>query len=348
MISKITVSRMIALLVSASCALFLSGCLPPCNDSMSLVKRLECENFGLPSTPGQASFGEPKTLSTYQICPVSLSSLTEEEVFDCAEETFWHGFSDGRLSVRESAEQSISSAINANQQSENNARLAKLYNLRGDLRMAMALENGVSIYLIGDRYISGDLRKALQINPGYVPAQAFLDTMDVAYDILFNRWSSAISNAEASLARIDQLKGADPHMYTGAAFSVSGTYMAFPLATGLAQRAVTQMTDAGCPDTLYWCADNTLHAPYAAVGLAYHFAEMHARVGNRVETEQFLQKAQAANGYEQWKYKYYVEDAQADLDGFMAKYAAYGQYRTPMSILYANGNVGCSFCHTRQ
>lgn len=326
-----------------------TGCAQVCDESLPLNERLACENALPPTLPEASVFNVPRIPSHYAICTEYVALATEEERFDCAVDTFWHGFSDGRLVVREEAEQVLSAVISLNSSSNDNVSLAKLYNLRGDLRMAMALENGkVEYVLFSDQFVSADLREALRVNPGYEPAQAFLDTMDVVLGIIANDWENVIPLGQQSLDRIRGLKGVDPHMYTGAAFSVSGTYLGYPLATGIPQQTVAVMEDAGCPNTLFWCQGNTENAPFAMPGLNYHFAEMHARVGNRDKTIEYLNKTVVSDGFEEWAYRSYADEALADIDAYLEKWQLFGEYKSPMMSLYANGNVGCSFCHTRQ
>ena len=337
----------------------LSGCKKDCSDvdlSTPYVpgepvdyEKLSCANQGLPPLMKAYPFDEPKIASTYQRCEVSgMAGLSEEEIFDCGVETFWHGFSDGRLKPRKQSEAVLTEAIRLTADSVNNVRRSQLYNLRGALRMAMSLENGQYFYtLFADATVNKDFDESLALVPNNTFAKSFQDTMKIVMDSIFNRWESALTATRESLDVVWQRQHQDPEHFTGAMFAVSGTYIGFPMATGVPQETVEIMEAAGCADTLNWCQQNTLHAPFAQPGLTYHWAEAHARVGNREEALQYLEATRNSQDYEKWAYKFVVEDALADFDRFMSRWEDINDYKAVTFDIYANSNYGCMFCHGR-
>lgn len=338
----------------------LSGCKVDCSDVDLTApfipgeeidyKKLSCANSGLPPSQKGYAFGEPRIPSPYNAClKGDLEGMSETEIFDCGVESFWDGFSDGRLKSRKKAESVLSEAIRLNVDSEDEVRLSQLYNLRGALRMAMSLENGQILYtLFANATVNKDFNKSLEHIPQNTFAQSFLDTMEIVVDSIFNRWKSVVEATRTSLDIVWSRQETSPEHFTGAMFAVSGTYIGFPMATGIPQETVEIMEASGCADTLVWCDQNTEHAPFARPGLTYHWAEAHARVGNREEALQYLNESKNSESYESWAYKFIVEDALADFDAYMNKWESAGDYKAVTFDIYANSNYGCVFCHGRQ
>lgn len=313
------------------------------------ARKLSCANQELPPMMKAYNFGEPRIPSSYQSCSKdSLAGLSEDAIFDCGVETFWEGFSDGRLKQRKNSEAVLTEAIRLNTNSADKVRLSQLYNLRGALRMAMSLENGQIFYtLFANATVNKDFDESMKLVPNNTFAKSFQDTMKIVVDSIFNRWDSVMTATRESLDTVWARQHEDPEHFTGAMFAVSGTYIGFPMATGIPQETVAIMEAAGCADTLNWCQNNTQHAPFAQPGLTYHWAEAHARVGNRDEALRYLNQTKQAQDYEQWAYKFVVEDALADFDAFMGGWEAAGDYKAVTFEIYANANYGCAFCHGR-
>lgn len=340
-------------------ALIITGCKKDCSDVDLTTPyisgepvdydKLTCANQGLPPMMKAYDFGEPRIPSTYQSCEKStLANLTEDAIFDCGVETFWEGFSDGRLKPRKNSEAVLTEAIRLNSNSEDKVRLSQLYNLRGALRMAMSLENGQWFYtLFADATVNKDFDESLTLVPNNTFAKSFQDTMKIVVDSIFNRWESVMSATRESLDTVWARQHENAEHFTGAMFAVSGTYIGFPMATGIPQETVDIMEAAGCADSLYWCENNTLHAPFAQPGLAYHWAEAHARIGNREQALNYLHQTRQAQDYNDWAYKFVVEDALADFDAYMQKWESAGDYKAVTFDIYANANYGCMFCHGR-
>ena len=347
-------------ILTFSALLVVSGCKKDCTDVDITTPhisgdpvdydKLSCANPDLPPSMKAGDFGEPRITSTYQFCKKSdLAQLSEQAIFDCGVETFWEGFSDGRLKARKNSESVLGEAIRLNSQSDDKIQLSHLYNLRGALRMAMSLENNQILYtLFAKATVNKDFGESLTLVPNNTFAKSFKDTMVIVMDSIFNRWERVTAATRESLDTVWEREQDSAEHFTGAMFAVSGTYIGFPLATGIPQETVEIMEAAGCAESLDWCKNNTLHAPYAQPGLAYHWAEAHARVGNREEAMKYLLQTQNADAYAEWQYKFLVEDALSDMDAYMEKWKAAGDYKAVTFDIYANSNYGCVFCHGRQ
>lgn len=347
------------LALSLAATLLASGCKKNCDDVDLTtpytpgepvdVAKLSCANQGLPPMMQAYDFAEPRLPSHYQSCSkASLAGLSEDAIFDCGVETFWEGFSDGRLKQRKNSEAVLNEAIRLNGNSENKERLSQLYNLRGALRMAMSLENGQFFYtLFANATLNKDFDASMALVPNNTFAKSFQDTMKIVVDSILNRWTSVMERTRESLDTVWSRQHQNAEHFTGAMFAVSGTYIGFPMATGIPQETVAIMEAAGCAESLAWCQQNTLHAPFARPGLTYHWAEAHARVGNRDDALYYLNQARQTPGYDNWAYKAFVENALADFEGFMSRWESAGDYKAVTFDIYANSNVGCVFCHGR-
>lgn len=284
-------------------------------------------------------YAEPRLPSPWLACDGPLSGRSHDEIYQCADQAFWEGFSDGRLDKRVSAEKRVGEALALLQDWDEQEKLARIHFLRGSLRMAMALENGKLQYaMFNNYYVGRDMRRSEELDPDGIAAPAFLNALDMANAAVFKRWNAATTLADAAI--VDAY-----HVGIGAAFAVGGTLIGFPLATGIPDKTVTMMEEVPCD--IYFCTDNTQKAPFAVPGLAFHQAEGYARVGDRENMMRWIETARTAPGYEDWFFNSIVEDVAADPDAFLQKFSQYGNDGAPFMEVYANSNFGCVFCHGR-
>src|SRR5690349_21161993 len=103
---------------------------------------------GIPSFPKAREETEPKIPSPYQRCIQPLKNQPQEQLFACAEQEFWHGFSDGRTKPRKETETILGDIMNLTKNSDDGPKRGRLLALRGYLRLAMALENAKIEYLL--------------------------------------------------------------------------------------------------------------------------------------------------------------------------------------------------------
>lgn len=282
---------------------------------------------------------EPRHANPWLTCEGPLQGRPPEEIYQCADQAFWDGFSDGRLSTRTQSEQRISEALALLQDWEEHEKLARAHFLRGALRLAMSLENGKLQYAMFNKvYVGKDMQRSEQLDPDGIAAPAFLNALDMANAAIFKQWGKATTLADEAI--VDAY-----HVGIGAAFAVGGTLIGFPLSTGIPQKTVTMMEEVPCD--VYFCDDNTQKAPFAVPGLAFHQAEGYARIGDKENMLRWLDTARTAPGYQDWYFNYIVEGVAADPDAFLQKFSQYGNDTAPFMEVYANSNFGCVFCHGR-
>lgn len=297
---------------------------------------LEPSSFKMPSA---RIFAAPRHASPWQSCAGPLKGLSHEAIYQCADQAFWEGFSDGRLETRLASEKRLGEALNLLQDWDDSEKLARAHFLRGALRLAMSLENGKTSYaMFNNYYVGKDMRRSAELDPDGIAAPAFLNALDMANAAIFKRWNTATTLADAAI--VDAY-----HVGIGAAFAVGGTLIGFPLSTGIPAKTVTMMEEVPCD--VYFCDDNTQKAPFSVPGLAYHQAEGYARTGDKDGMLRWIEAARNAPGYDEWYFNYIVEGVAADPDAFLQKFAQYGDKGAPFMEVYANSNFGCVFCHGR-
>lgn len=301
-----------------------------------IAECLKPTTFKLPSARADTV---PRIASPWQVCEGSLAGKSHEEIYQCADQAFWQGFSDGRRSERDLAEQRLNDAIKRLQDWDDHERLARAHFLRGALRLASALENGKIQYsILSNVYVAPDMKRSQALDPDGIAAPAFLQALNMANAAVFRRWGTATDLANQA---VDDAY----HVGIGAAFAIGGTLIGFPLSTGVPATTVTMMEEIPCD--VYFCVDNTVKAPFSVPGLAFHQAEGYARVGDRDNMLLWIERARQAPGYDDWYFNYIVEGVAADPDGFLQKFAQYGETGSPFMEVYANSNFGCVFCHGR-
>lgn len=282
---------------------------------------------------------EPRLASPWQPCDGPLAGRSEETIYQCADQAFWQGFSDGRADARQQADRRLSEALPLLENWDDQKRLARMHFLRGALRLAMALENGKLKYAIFNKtYVEPDMVRASELDPEGIAGPAFLQALDIANAANFKRWNQATALAS------NAVNGAY-HTGIGTAFALGGTVIGFPMNTGMPQATVKMMEDVPCD--VYFCTENTQKAPYALAGLAFQQAEGYARVGDKAHMLEWLNQSRSAPNYEDWYFKYIVDGIEADPDAFLQKFAQYGDKGSPFMEVYANSNFGCVFCHGR-
>lgn len=297
---------------------------------------LDPSSFKVPSA---RLFAEPRHASPWQTCEGPLAGRSHEEIYQCADQAFWEGFSDGRKEKRVEAEKRLSEALPLLADWDEHEKLARAHFLRGALRLAMSLENGKLQYAMFSKYYVGkDMQRSEQLDPDGIAAPAFLNALDMANAAIFKRWTTATAMADEAIVDAH-------HVGIGAAFAVGGTLIGFPMSTGIPAKTVKMMEEVPCD--VYFCNDNTQKAPFAVPGLAFHQAEGYARVGDKQGMMRWLEASRNAPGYDDWYFKYIVEGASADPDAFLQKFAQYGDKGAPFMEVYANSNFGCVFCHGR-
>ena len=263
--------------------------------------------------------------------------LPETATFSCIEEVFWGALMhDVDLEGRELAYQRISAVIDANPSPTDPLDLGRRHFQRGQLAMALAIENDAQSY-IGT--VIPDIDRAMELDPENPIIPTWKDSMLIA-------GAHLLGNDEALEEALEQAWINVELFPVGNILSISGTTIGLPLSTGAPQKTVELLDSWECPpDEGYaMCEGNTERAPWSEPGLAFHFGEAYARVG-RLDTAQDYMDEAVATG-EGWPYLHEAEAAAADIEGFAAKFEALGQDGSGFDIVYANSDHGCQFCHS--
>jgi hypothetical protein len=294
---------------------------------------------------------EPRTSSPHRRCGQPTDAQAWTDVADCAENEFWHAFSDGREEPRTAALGYLGTAIDRLQaelasSSDVAVRLSRLHQLRGMLYMALGIENGESVFLIKpDDYAVSDFARVRELDPvGSVVADGFDAALALTNAIIEKDYEAAAALAREGIALGRGYE--DPAIRTGYLFTISTTYSALPISTGVPADVLKFHEETGCvPGTMPGCEGNTLRAPYARPGLEYQLAELYARLGMSDAYVKQLDVVAAQPGYEDWAWRDFVEAQREEPTLLLEKFASWGNDEAVSG--YAASSSACVFCHGR-
>lgn len=286
------------------------------------------------STDTDATEPDPEADPFPEDYPAGCEGVPDPEVFRCAEQRFWDVLRTD-LADRRDAYDRLGALAEALADSEHHAQLSRLHFQRGQLAMALAIENDAQD-LIFDVIPELDQAMALDPDNGIIPT--WKDSMDIAFANILHD-DVALQEAAARAWEHIELQP------MGNILSISGTTIGTALDTGIPQHTI-ELLDGWVCEGVAWCEANTWQAPFARPGLGYHFAEAYARVGDVQTARRYLDESLSAPGAEAWPYRHVAEEAAADVDAFAARFAAYGESDSPFDIMYANQSYGCQFCHS--
>jgi hypothetical protein len=259
--------------------------------------------------------------------------LAPPDVFDCAEKRFWIALRSD-YEGRPAAYAMLGDVIARTRSAGDPKAVANLYFRRGQLAMAMALEQKDSRKVFT---VVPDFDEALALDPKHPVIPVWKDTLDMAFAALTKDGVKLAEVFERALANV-------PACPLGNIPSLTGTSIGAPLSSGIPQKTIALAETWKC-EGVTWCTENTWKAPYAVAGMRYHFAEAYVRMGMKDRARTYLDAARAAPGYDAWPQKAFVEDKIANLDAFIASFTALGADEYVFDKVYANGDKGCVFCH---
>ncbi len=319
----------------------------------TLFERADCGS-GQTVLPPARLESEPRFTSPYEAkrCTQPLLLQDDDERFGCAEAEFWVGFTDGRLGPRNDALQYLERSIYWSERvffkpSDFKKKLARLYQLKGMLKMAMGMENGRADYLIfSELHSAQDFRRVERLDPGNFGARAFDMTLDMVYaQLLFPESAPGLALDVLHEARTAGDPDVVEPINVGTVLAVAPTTAIYPLESGVPPIALNAQLEAGCLPDIPFCYQNTDNALFARPGLEYQLASMYARLGMRDEYIAQLEVVAEQDRYDEWAWHDLVEAQRANPDRLLAKFASFGDDEYADS--FATRNNGCMFCHGR-
>lgn len=261
--------------------------------------------------------------------------LSGLERYHCAEHWFWIGLSDD-LTQRWDAIARLTEVIDADD-GTNVLGLSRMHALRGQLKMAVMVEHGRFDVLTRMR---ADMIRVTELDPANPIIPSFLDSIDLVV-------AHNTGNAEAMAAMETRIWENVERCPLGNILSISGIALGLPMNTGWPTSIADALGEWDCTGVDF-CTQNTWKAPYARAGLAYHFGETWARVGDRERAERYLTEALNEPGADHWPYRAFVEQSLSDLDGWLDDFAALADDESATALTYAGQTFGCVFCHTHE
>ena len=277
--------------------------------------------------------------SRKQDYPKDCAGLEGEATYECLEQRFWDVLRvDLSLESRQRVHEMMTTHIEAAEPVDGEDRwLSRLYFQRGQLSMAIAIEDEPSDAIAYIGSVQPDFERASELDPDNKILPTWSDSMSVAL-------AQASGDREALDAALDQAYANVEDCPLGNIPSITGTTIGLPMETGAPQRSIALLESWDC-DAMGWCDNNTWKAPYSAPGLNYHLGEAFARVGRTDEAREYMERSKQAPGFQTWPYRHMTEEALADMDGFVGQFTELGEEGSAFDIVYANSEFGCKFCH---
>lgn len=271
--------------------------------------------------------------------PDGCAGLDEAQAFACTERWFWRVFQVD-FAGRRDAWTRMQKVESTHAGAQDRKKLARMIFQRGQLGLAMALEDGASDVIFE---VQPAFQKAVDLDAEEAFYATWRDSMDVGLAAVQNKREEVMQHLEVAWKNVER----KPHTNIP---SITGTTIGLPLDTGAPAKSVALLEAWEChPDrnsTNPWCTENSWKAPYLLPGFGLHLGEAYARVGNRARATEFFQRAVSAPGAATWKYRSMVEGYLSDMDGYMKTWSDLGQDRSGVSIAYANSVYACRICHS--
>lgn len=265
--------------------------------------------------------------------PAGCASLDGLERYHCAEEWMWYSLSDD-APARDTARTELLDVINAAGDDADPLAVSRMWALRGQLTMAMVVEQGRFDLATG---IADDFDQAMALDPNNPIIPSFADSLELVF--------AYRGGDEAALARLEtEVWDNVERCPLGNILSISGIALGLPLSSGWPGSIIDALQEWQCTGADF-CTQNTWKAPYARPGLAYHFAEAYARVGQRDRAATYLAEAIASPAFDEWPYAAFVQATSDDQSAWMDEFASLGQDGDASPMMYAGQNFGCIFCH---
>jgi len=282
--------------------------------------------------------------------PVGCDALKGEAAFACAEQIFWEALQFD-VEGRPRAYEQLGSIIDrlTEEQALSSEFLAILYWRRAQIGTALITEQELviagdytdeTLVAYGPNLIK-DMESGLELDPENDRIRAWLFTNQLFAAVLFG--ADVTEMAEELVALYDE----DPAFVIA---SAGPPLMAMPMNSGWPQRIAEmylnfdqQVLKDSCNGECF--APSPIFARYTLEGGDYTLAEVMARIGDRERTQYYLERSLSHPTAEKWPHRYYSENALADLDGFLGKFAERGDDEAVFDLMTVNGRHACMVCH---
>jgi hypothetical protein len=270
--------------------------------------------------------------------PTGCAGVPVEESFVCGEYWFWRGLHDQVSDAERTAVHATLSEVIAVGEAAGGHDMAvgRMYALRGQLGLAMLLENAIMEHLLT---VVPDFERTLELDPGNTIIPTWIDTMELVIKLRTGDEDGVSAVAERAWQNIELCR-------LGNIPSLNGTAIGMPLSTGIPQRMGGLLDEWVCQGAAM-CDGNTELAPWGAPGMLFEWAESYLRLGRKEEAREYMTQALAAPGADDWPYRGLVQDTLDHLDEAAAEFEAAGDDDDVFLLLSANQRFGCVFCHAQ-
>jgi hypothetical protein len=280
--------------------------------------------------------GDKKALGPDQkTYPADCGGLDEAEGYACAQQRFWIAF---RTNTGRAEALALMQSVLARTTDEaSTARVprAELLFRVGQLKLAMAQEQlPQNPNLAVESGADFERSYALHANPKVPP---WTDTVDFIRPLF-------TGNRDELVRVFDRAEKNTELLPVANILSLAGISIHLPLDSGIPQRTIALLDRWDCGG-YEWCETNTWRAPGSIPGTRFLFAEAYARVGDREKTVEYLERARTSPGFDGWPYRRLVDEALADVDGFLARFSAVAPNQPTMTQSYASATYSCLMCH---
>jgi hypothetical protein len=267
--------------------------------------------------------------------PADCAGVTGEDTFACAEQLFWQVFQ-FEPARRRAAFDVLRGLVTREEETPtlDARRLARLNFRAGQLGVAVFAENGdTSPGPVVQRY----LERAVALDPDDdVIVLAWLYTVKINAAIVLGQDPAPYLDELWALYERDRPAVAGTVMALAAGMSIESGWPA------VAVQLVDEIDPADCSGFCGWAA---YRAPFALPGQYFSYAEVQARSGHRDRTLEFLELTRAAPRYDVWPLREAAETAYADVDAFMARFAARGDSEPVTDLMLSGSTSACMVCH---
>lgn len=268
--------------------------------------------------------------------PELCTGVTGEDAFACGEQLFWQVFQFDH-DQRKPAYDAMRLLVTQEEEEAGTLdaqRLTRLVFRTGQLAVSLFAENGDTS---PGAQVQRDLERAVELDPDHdVIIEAWLYTVKINAAVILGQDPTRYLDELWALADRDRAAVAGTVMGVAAGMSLDSGWPAF---------AVQLVDSVNLADCSQYCDWEVHRAPFATTGQYFSYAEVQARSGHRARTLEFLELARATPRYDAWPLRAAAESAYADVDGFMARFAARTSDKPVTDLMLSGSTQACMVCH---